>query len=372
MHVLYNIAGFYRPAGMERVLAGKANWLAVHGHRVTILTTEQKGRPMAFPLADGIELLDLGIGYEDNNGRSLWNKLVHYPQKQRRHFKALKMLVHKMRPDIVVSMFCNEVNLIPRLKDSSRKVLEVHFSGKKRLQYARSGLWAFADRYRTWQDRRLAGRYDRFVLLTQQDSSNWHGLDNLRVIPNSIPFIPENASPLTAKTIVAVGRLTHQKGVERLIDAWSRLDRKEWHLRIVGDGELRDQLSSRVASAGLQGSVEMSGQTADMDMVYRNASVVALSSRYEGLPMVLLEAKAYGLPVVAFDCECGPREIINDGIDGYLVPEGDITAFADALQKLMDNPSLLSKMGTASRESARKWDENTIMGKWISLFQEIL
>lgn len=116
----------------------------------------------------------------------------------------------------------------------------------------------------------------------------------------------------------------------------------------------------------------MSGQTADMDMVYRNASVVALSSRYEGLPMVLLEAKAYGLPVVAFDCECGPREIINDGIDGYLVPEGDITAFADALQKLMDNPSLLSKMGTASRESARKWDENTIMGKWISLFQEIL
>ena len=83
MHILYNIAGFYRPAGMERVLCDKANWLVEHGHRVTILTTEQQGRPYAFPLDSRVVVIDLAIGYEDNNGGSLWDKLVHYPGKQR-------------------------------------------------------------------------------------------------------------------------------------------------------------------------------------------------------------------------------------------------------------------------------------------------
>ena len=120
MHILYNIAGLYRPAGMERVLTDKANWLVSHGHRVTILTTEQKGRPNAFPLDERVQTRDLAIGYEDNNGGSLADKLLHYPGKQRRHRKALEKALMELKPDIAISMFCNEVNLLPRLKDGSR------------------------------------------------------------------------------------------------------------------------------------------------------------------------------------------------------------------------------------------------------------
>ena len=149
MHILYNIAGLYRPAGMERVLTDKANWLVSHGYQVTILTTEQQGRPVAFPLDDRIVTRDLGIGYEDNNGKSLVDKLIHYPAKQLKHRKALKKALRELRPDITVSMFCNEVNLIHRMKDGSVKVLEVHFLRFKRLQYARRGLWALADRWRS-------------------------------------------------------------------------------------------------------------------------------------------------------------------------------------------------------------------------------
>ena len=114
MHLLYNIAGLYRPAGMERVLTDKANWLVSHGHRVTILTTEQKGRPNAFLLDPRVQTRDLAIGYEDNNGGSLLDKLVHYPAKQRRHRKALEAVLKELKPDIAISMFCNEVNLLPR------------------------------------------------------------------------------------------------------------------------------------------------------------------------------------------------------------------------------------------------------------------
>ena len=107
MHILYNIAGLYRPAGMERVLTDKANWLAGNGHRVTILTTEQKGRPNAFELDSRIRTIDLGIGYEDNNGASLWDKLVHYPAKQRKHSRLLETILREEKPDITISMFCN-------------------------------------------------------------------------------------------------------------------------------------------------------------------------------------------------------------------------------------------------------------------------
>ena len=111
---------------MERVLADKANWLAAHGYAVTILTTDQLGRPDAFPLDPRIAKFDLGINYESNNGGSLLDKLLHYPAKQQRHRRALAAKLSEIHPDITISMFCNEVNLLPRMHDGSRKVLEIH------------------------------------------------------------------------------------------------------------------------------------------------------------------------------------------------------------------------------------------------------
>ena len=110
---------------MEKILTDKANWLSGHGYDVTIITTEQKGRPDAFPLDSRIARRDLAIGYEDNNGASLWNKIVHYPLKQYRHRRRLTRALLEIRPDITVSMFCNEQSFLPLVKDGSRKVLGI-------------------------------------------------------------------------------------------------------------------------------------------------------------------------------------------------------------------------------------------------------
>ena len=373
MHILYNIAGFYRAAGMERVLADKANWLAAHGHAVTIVTTEQKGRPDAFPLDSRIKKVDLGIGYEDNNGSSLWDKLVHYPGKQRRHLKALKQLLAEFRPDITISMFCNEVNLIPRLRDGSKKVLEVHFSRFKRLQYGRKGLWALVDRYRSRHDARLVQRYNRFVVLTQADAQNWGPLKNLRVISNPVHFQPEEPAALDNKIVIAVGRYTHQKGLERLIEAWAQVPNKEgWTLRLVGDGEDRQALEHQIKGLGLEDSVVLGRSEQNMEAVYANASLLALSSRYEGLPMALIESQAFGVPSIAFDCPCGPREIITDGQDGLLIPEGDIPGLAKSISTLIVDEKLRKQMGRAAFQNAGRWNIDKIMPQWIALFQEIL
>ena len=108
-----------------------------------------------------------------------------------------------------------------------------------------------------------------------------------------------------------------------------------------------------------------------MASVYEQASLLALTSRYEGLPMALLESQAFGIPAVAFDCQCGPKEIIRDGETGILVPEGDIAGLAKALQRLMQDDGLRKKMGEAAFRQAVRWDTDAIMQQWTTLFEEL-
>lgn len=361
MNLIYLIPGFYRAAGMERVLAEKANWLYAHGYDILIVTCEQKGREEAFTLDERIRREDLDIGYEDNNGGSFADKFLHYPAKQRRHRKALESLLKREKADIVISMFGNEAHFLPAIKDGSRKVLEIHFSRFKRLQYGRKGLWALADKWRSRQDARTASRYDRFVVLTKEDKDYWGELGNISVIPNPRTFtLPEPAS-LQSHTVLAVGRYSHQKGFDLLLKAWKMIDTKGWTLRIAGSGDPLGDVPDNVVT----------GPSNNMIEEYLNAAFLVSSSRYEGLPMVLLEAQAAGLPVVSFACKCGPKDVITDGEDGILVPECDIAGLAAGMKLLMDDKDLRLSMGQAAFRNSDRFDKERIMHLWENLFQEL-
>ena len=370
MKLIYLIAGTYRAAGMEKVLADKANWLVSHGYEVMVVTTDQEGREGAFPMDPSIRQVDLGIGYERTNGKGFLRKAVSFPLKQLRHRRKLSRLLKQERADVVVSMFCNDASFLPRIKDGSRKVLEVHFSRFKRLQYGRRGIWAAADRYMSRQDLRHVRAFDRFVVLTEEDKGYWGGLDNIVVIPNSVPR--REQVRLTDHRVIAVGRLSYQKAIDRLVEAWSRAERRDWTLSLVGDGECREDIERLIAEKGLGDCVELKGVVKDMDSVYKGASLLALSSRYEGLPMVLLEAQSYGIPAVSFDCKCGPKDVIRDGENGLLVPEGDIDALAKALSRAISDPEGLRRMGDSAYARSLRWEPETIMRQWDRLFQELI
>ena len=123
MKIVYCIAGTYNSGGMERVLANKANYLVKQGHEVVIVTTDQRNQRSFFPMDERIRCYDLGVNYEENNGKSFFNKLVHYPFKQRTHKKRLSQLLKELKADIVISMFCNEASLLPAVDDGSKKIL---------------------------------------------------------------------------------------------------------------------------------------------------------------------------------------------------------------------------------------------------------
>lgn len=373
MKIIYCIACTCHSGGMERVLANKANYLARHGYEIVVVTTDQRGAQPFFLLEPGIRSIDLGINYDENNDKSFLNKLLHYPLKQCRHKKRLKAVLMEERPDVTVSMFNNDAGFIPGIKDGSAKLLEIHFSKFKRLQYGRKGLWKLADRWRSKQDEKTVRKFDRFVVLTEEDKAYWGNLPNIMVIPNAISGIPAGTALLANKRVIAVGRYTYQKGFERLVDAWHLLASRfpDWKLDIIGDGEERPLLEQRIRSYGLERQVTLTRPTQEIGKVYQEASILASSSRYEGLPMVLLEAQAFGLPIVAFQCKCGPKDIVSDGMNGYLVPEGDTAGMAQRLEILMKDEALRKRMGLKAKESASRFNEETIMKKWMNTFQTL-
>ena len=301
MKLIYLIAGTYNSGGMERVLANKANYLVSHGHEVIIVTTDQRGQQPFFPLDKRIACYDLGINYEENNGKSFFNKVIHYPFKQWRHRKKLSKLLKRLAADVVVSMFCNDASILPQITDGSKKVLEVHFSRFKKLQYGRKGLWKLADKWRNANDIRVVSCFDRFVVLTQEDQTYWGNLPNIQVIPNARTFTFEKPVELTNKVVMAIGRYDYQKGFERLIDAWAKVCSKvdDWTLEIIGDGALRPKMLQQIEEKGLSSRVILKKLPADrMKDAYTNASIFALSSRFEGLPYRLfclqMRSKGFG------------------------------------------------------------------------------
>lgn len=192
--------------------------------------------------------------------------------------------------------------------------------------------------------RKLAARHcDVVVTLTHRDQELWeNGIKkinaNMVTIPNPCTFQKTNNIPnLDYKIVLAVGRLTKVKGFDLLLEAWAKVyqHNQEWMLRIVGDGEERENLQNLASHLSISDRVEFVGKVDNVAEYYKASSFLCLSSRNEGLPMVMLEAQAFGLPIVAFDCDTGPAEIIENEKNGYLVKNQDVDQLSFNLLQMM-------------------------------------
>ncbi|GIF15797.1 hypothetical protein Ate01nite_58290 [Actinoplanes teichomyceticus] len=220
-------------------------------------------------------------------------------------------------------------------------------------------------------------RLDAVSVLTRADLAAYREAlgDSVRLehIPNGTPApdgVPEGER---AAVVVAAGRLTRQKGFDLLIDAFQRVhaEHPRWRLDIFGEGRARPKLTARIAERGLDGVVRLRGRTRELDREMARASVFVLSSRREGLPMVLLEAMRTGLPVVSFDCPTGPAEVVEDGVNGVLVPAEDVAELAAGLSRLIGDAGERARMGQAARQTGARYAMPVIAARWVELFAQL-
>lgn len=375
MKLIYCIASIYNPGGMERVLLNKVRWFAAQGdYELMVITTDQQGLAPFYEFPPEVQMVDLGINYSLDNSRPPVTKILSYFRKRRIHRKKLTEVLIREHADIVVSLFPSESSFIPDIPDGSKKVLEIHHNKFFRLQYNRHGLLGLADRFRMWQDERIVSKFDKLVVLTNEDAGYWGALPNLAVIPNAALQMPATTYDPEIHRVIAVGRLDYQKGFDRLLDAWALIPdevRKDWTLDIFGQGEWETMLKEKAAVLGISDSARINRPTSRIFDEYARSAFLAMSSHYEGLPMVMIEAMACGLPVVSFDYPCGPKDIIREGENGLIVPEGDTAALATAMARLMENAELRQHMSEEARKVTSAYSEENIMRLWKQCFDSL-
>jgi len=224
---------------------------------------------------------------------------------------------------------------------------------------------------------RLAARFSHVILvLTHEDQIYYQ--QNLRIrgrlcqIYNPDPFEGVIPGEAEEKMVLAAGRLTHAKGFDLLLESWSELepDFPGWSLSIAGEGEDRPALEAQIEDLGLR-NVKLLGQVPDIEGLYQRCGFFVLSSRNEGFGMVLIEAMAFGKPVVSFDCKAGPRDIVADGENGFLVTTGDCRGFAQRMRQLMESEHLRGVMGKRAKSSLGRFSLNAILDQWEALLKTL-
>jgi glycosyltransferase involved in cell wall biosynthesis len=220
--------------------------------------------------------------------------------------------------------------------------------------------------------------FDAVVTLTEDDRAAYREAlagSRTRVvyIPNGVPRPRFPPATLDAKVLVAAGRLTHQKGFDLLLDAFQIVAGRhpDWQLWIFGGGVRRDALAAQIVRLGLVGQAHLKGTTAHLDEQFAAASIFVLSSRFEGLPMVLLEAMTAGLPTVAFDCPTGPAQLVTHGKSGLLVPAQDVPGLAAGICELIEDPAKRHAMSTAAVADSQRYSISSVGRQWEELFAEL-
>lgn len=375
--IAYITPQLYTADGVARVLTMKANYFAEnYNYDITIILTEGKEKPLFYQLSDKIHVVNLDLNFEEIWHQSFFKKVMIYLKKQRKYKKLLTKELMELHPDITVTLLRREINFINDIKDGSKKIGEMHILRSHFRNFEKNDTNAFKELFSRYWNHRLIGnlkKLERMIVLTEKDCKAWTELDNVIAIPNPLPFMPKNISPLTEKRVIAVGRYYQEKGFDLLLESWSKIYKThpEWRLEIFGDGdktmyeEIRDKLGIPAICCRLN------GRTNAIEQEYINSSIFVCSSRFEGFGMVLVEAMACGLGVVSFDCPWGPSSIIANGEDGILVEDGNTGALADAIISLMNNPDKLNTLAKHAIVNVQRFQIDKIANQWKELFEKI-
>lgn len=323
MRIVYEIERLSTNGGIEHILTDRVNYMAERwGWDITILVILKEDKEPYYKLSPKVKTEYLNV---KTSGivmciEALWK---------------LNRAVKRTNPDIYVTFQTMGALSCLLRTHKTKTIYESHIA---REYFNHPLALKIAERYA-----------DCVTVLLEQQVIDFPKAKNIVAIPNFTQIISQTSPDYTNRLVVAAGRRSPQKNFERLDRLWREIQpcHTDWELKIHHD-------------------------TKDMTAAYLEASVFVMTSRFEGFGMVLIEAMSCGLPCIAFDCPYGPREIIEDGKTGYLIPYDDDNMFVAKLKYLMEHPGVREQMGKAAKESVKRFSSDAIMNKWKNLYSQIL
>ena len=377
MTIAYIYPAFINIGGADKIIISKANYMADHwGYDVYLITDSQNGLPTFFPLSPKVHLVDLDINFFQQYQYSPLKRLMVYLKLMHRYERGLHQMLGQIRPDVIISTFSRDAKFVGLFRKYAKAVIaEVHTT-KKNIRALpnlrlKGGVYILLAAYIEHQLEASARKFDEVVVLNTLEEELWSAVRQVKVINNAVQYYPEDENPLTTKSVIYVGRAEYEKAPDRLIEVWRLVAQRhpDWTLRMFCTGAMLDELKAKVTEYGIAQQVLFMPPTKDMLTEYMNSSLCVLTSRFEGFPVVLQEAMGCGLPCVSFDCPSGPRYIITNEENGYLVKDGDISAFADRVCELMENEPLRLRMGRKAKSAMARYGADVIMEQWRALFE---
>ena len=218
-------------------------------------------------------------------------------------------------------------------------------------------------------------KLDATISLTNEGFNNLNNISRkCYVIPNARTFAPVNKDcTKDNKQLLFIGRISYEKGYDYMLEVFEKLSKQipDWNLLIVGDGPLKDWLTDEIKRRSLQDRITQINTSKNIINEYLESSIYLMTSRNEGLPMVLLEAQAFGLPIICFNCQTGPSEIVTDGFDGFLIDPFEIDVMVKKIKILIEDEKLRILFSKNAIQSSDKFSEGKIYSKWKQLFNEL-
>ncbi|MNS21330.1 D-inositol 3-phosphate glycosyltransferase [compost metagenome] len=364
MKLLYIVPSINNEGGVARVLSAKADYLIEKkGYEVHILTQNNGNFPLFFFFNSKIILHDM----------ILKGKMIKFFLN---YVKELNGYCKTINPDlIIVSDNGFKGYFVPMLLGKKIPIIfESHGSKYIEEKELESGFISKLITAVKLSLKEFGGKkFNSFVALSNESLKEWK-LDNGIVIPNPLVTKSKIQSNLASKKIIAVGRHSYEKGLDRLLEIWQKVIVKhpDWILEIYGTANPEFDLEQFASKFQISDSIRFCNPVKDIEEKFTTASLLAMTSRTEGFGLVLIEAMASGLPCIAYDCPVGPRSIIKDEENGFLIEDGNIDLFVEKLSLLIENEDIRKRLGEKAQISGANYDLDAIMKQWQNLFESLL
>lgn len=379
MKIAYVYSTLAHTGGTERMLTEKANYLSDHyGYDITIISCFQcPGAENHFKISRNVKQINLGLPYflqyKYKYPKRLWIKW----QQNRLLRNSINKIVKQVDPDILIGVSRFKAHYISSTKCRAKKIIECHEVRYNTLYdegvYRNILARVFMKIYGFLYFRTVERNADVIITLTEEDKILWKRAKRIEVIPNFSTMNVSQYSNCSSKRVIAVGRLAWEKGFGRLVQAWSIVSSRhpDWRLDIFGEGSMYNTLKT-LTDIYKAKNVYFNNFTTNISREYATSSICAVTSYFESFSLTILEAMKHGVPCVAFDCPFGPRNIINDSYNGFLVEDGDIRVFAERICRLIEDEELRKEFSKTAINFADTFNVDIIMNECKTLYERLV